>query len=238
MIDKKLRQQLYQNAEAGYTLIESIIAMLIISMMAVSFLPIFASFTANRVQAKRVALAGTAVRAYIDGVKSGSIRHPTYFAIEPNSIAEVNPTGTLTCDPGDDGYYCSEPTFNANGGKGEFYCIDNDSSGDCETSSVVDLVLHVGSYNCTAQFYQVDDSETDPNVVVNHDLGYILDVRVYRADGFKDNEALKRSKGDDSQLQAASGLGNPKKPLIEVTTQVTTGETNYYELEKLLDCES
>lgn len=235
MINKKLPQQLYQSAEAGYTLIESIIAMLIVSIMAVSFLPIFASFTANRVQAKRVGLAGTASRAYIDGVKSGSIRHPTFLGTDPASVAEVSPTGTLNCNPDDDGYYCSEPTgFGARDGKGEFYCIDNDGDGECTTESVVDMVLHVGSFNCTRQFY--NDENPDENVVVNHDLGYILDLRVYRADAFKDNGALKRSKLGNSELQAASGLGNRKQPLLEVTTQVTTGETNYYELEKLLDC--
>jgi hypothetical protein len=61
-----------------------------------------------------------------------------------------------------------------------------------------------------------------------------LGVRVYRADAFKDSEALKRSSSDPlikaEAKTVTSGLGDRKAPLVETTTEIVTNETTYSDL--------
>ncbi len=62
------------------------------------------------------------------------------------------------------------------------------------------------------------------------DDGYQLIVRVYRSDAFKDSSPLQQGK-----LQSTKGLGNPKVPLSEITTQIIIGgQTSFQDIENRL----
>ncbi len=59
-----------------------------------------------------------------------------------------------------------------------------------------------------------------------------MGVRVYRADAFKDSQALKKSVAPDKReaKTVTSGLGDRKAPLVETTTEIVTNETTYSDL--------
>ncbi len=229
MIYRKLRKHIYQSTQAGYTLVESMVAMVLVSILAVSISPVLTFWVASRVQARRVELAAVAARTYIDGVRSEVIAHPDYYTTDPTSVIEVDVSG-LECDS--DNSYCAQPSLT---NQGEFFCINNDDEIGCQDSSATDLVLHVGSFNPLPAFYQDSNGNFLPAGEANYDIGYRLDVRVYQARAFSETGDLLRSKSTEKKTARVSGLAKKKAPLLEISTEITTGETNYFELKNLLE---
>ena len=229
MIYRKLHKLICQSTQAGYTLLESMVAMVLVGILATSILPIFGFSIASRVQARRAELAGMAARTYIDGVRSDVIDDPDFYTTNPNSVSEVD-VGELQCD--DSNKYCAQPTLT---NQGAFFCINNDDQPGCQSSSVLDMVLHVGSFNPLPEFYQDSEGKLLSSGEANYDIGYNLDVRVYRADAFSESGELLRSNAEDQKTARVSGLAKKKAPLLEISTEITTGETNYFELQNLLE---
>lgn len=229
MIYRKLHKLICQSTQAGYTLVESMVGMVLVGILATSILPIFGFSIASRVQARRAELAGMAARTYIDGVRSDVIDDPDFYTTNPNSVSEVD-VGELQCDESNN--YCTKPTLT---NQGAFFCINNDDQPGCQSSSVLDMVLHVGSFNPLPEFYKDSEGELLPSGKANYDIGYNLDVRVYRADAFSESGKLLRSNATDPKTARVSGLAKKKAPLLEISTEITTGDTNYFELKKLLD---
>ena len=229
MIYRKLHKLICQSTQAGYTLVESMVGMVLVGILATSILPIFGFSIASRVQARRTELAGMAARTYIDGVRSDVIDHPDFYTTNPNSVSEIV-VGELECDESNN--YCTKPTLT---NQGAFFCINNDDQPGCQNSSVLDMVLHVGSFNPLPEFYKDSEGELLPSGKANYDIGYNLDVRVYRADAFSESGKLLRSNATDPKTARVSGLAKKKAPLLEISTEITTGDTNYFELKKLLD---
>ena len=229
MIYRKLHKLICQSTQAGYTLVESMVAMVLVGILAASISPIFGFWIASRVQARRAELAGMAARTYIDGVRSDVIDDPDFYTTNPNSVSEVD-VGELQCDESNN--YCTKPTLT---NQGAFFCINNDDQPGCQSSSVLDMVLHVGSFNPLPEFYQDSEGELLTSGEANYDIGYNLDVRVYRADAFSESGELLRSNAEDQKTARVSGLAKKKAPLLEISTEITTGDTNYFELQNLLE---
>ena len=229
MIYRKLHKLICQSTQAGYTLVESMVAMVLVGILAASISPIFGFWIASRVQARRAELAGMAARTYIDGVRSDVIDDPDFYTTNPNSVSEVD-VGELQCDESNN--YCTKPTLT---NQGAFFCINNDDQPGCQSSSVLDMVLHVGSFNPLPEFYQDSEGELLTSGEANYDIGYNLDVRVYRADAFSESGELLRSNAEDQKTARVSGLAKKKAPLLEISTEITTGDTNYFELKNLLE---
>ena len=229
MIYRKLHKLICQSTQAGYTLVESMVGMVLVGILATSILPIFGFSIASRVQARRTELAGMAARTYIDGVRSDVIDDPDFYTTNPNSVSEVD-VGELQCDESNN--YCTKPTLT---NQGALFCINNDDQPGCQDSSVLDMVLHVGSFNPLPEFYQDSEGELLTSGEANYDIGYNLDVRVYRADAFSESGKLLRSNATDPKTARVSGLAKKKAPLLEISTEITTGDTNYFELKNLLE---
>jgi prepilin-type N-terminal cleavage/methylation domain-containing protein len=70
---------------SGYTLLESIMALVVVGILITSVAPMLALATASRVQARRVDQATQAFRAYNDGVRGGALPIPQKFVVvDPN----------------------------------------------------------------------------------------------------------------------------------------------------------
>src|SRR6476469_3620673 len=52
--------------DSGYTIIESLVAMIVVSVLMIAIAPVMAYSVATRVQARRIELATQAASAYID----------------------------------------------------------------------------------------------------------------------------------------------------------------------------
>ncbi|MFM6401498.1 MAG: hypothetical protein ACKPFF_32890, partial [Planktothrix sp.] len=114
----------------------------------------------------------------------------------------------------------------------QLYCVDfdgdkNNDSQLCETTSPVDMVVQGIAYN---------GCSTDPN------SGYLLDVRVYRANSFDpSNTAGIKQPTSQAPLTADSGttnaLGNRSLPMVQMSTEIVPKDTkkiNYKSLQSRL----
>jgi prepilin-type N-terminal cleavage/methylation domain-containing protein len=92
MSKQKQQQNSSQLRDGGYTIIESLVAMIVVSVLMIAIAPVMAFSVATRVQARRTELATQASRAYIDALRTGAIK-PTdtsFPAIDTNAPASVN----------------------------------------------------------------------------------------------------------------------------------------------------
>lgn len=224
MITPKQKQSLPQSSKAGFTIAESLMAIVVVAILMAAVAPAIGLSVATRVQARRVELGSQAARVYVDGVKAGTIITPSHTI----DLQEVNTTttGTTTTknfvsDRGDfagvavpsstSGLSCTPPTatttnyYCANTATSSLYCINGDSDAGCSSNSISDLVVQA--------------FRTQSNI-----NNYILGIRVYRADGFKTSSAFTSEK---QQATFSGGLGNPKAPLIQMTTEITNSQPQY-----------
>lgn len=197
----------HPSSQSGYTILESLMAIVVVTVLMVAVAPLLAFSFATRVQAKRVELGSKAANTYIDAVRSGAVTPTLTTQTDPPTSA-----GSLTCDAGQ---VCTSPVG--------LYCVDNDSDGKCTLPNyptpgkgLMDMIVQGVAIN------KFKDAKLED--------GYQLIVRVYRSDAFKDSSPLQQGK-----LQSTKGLGNPKVPLSEITTQIIIGgQTSFQDIENRL----
>ncbi|MDZ8051994.1 MAG: hormogonium polysaccharide secretion pseudopilin HpsB [Aulosira sp. ZfuVER01] len=207
MIKHKKQPKILRSNESGFTIIESLIAMLVAAVLLTAVAPVIVLATASRVQARRIELGTQAARTYIDGVKTGVISSPAATDTGVTLNGSDPPTvGSLTCSAN---AYCTVPATPAN----TLYCIDGDSDGSCTVGNNKDLLVQSFRYNTAS---------TSANA------GYQLGVRVYRADGFDSNGNLK--KAPSKQATFSGGIGDRKAPLVEMTTAIAPQSTSFNDL--------
>ncbi|MBD2541609.1 hormogonium polysaccharide secretion pseudopilin HpsB [Coleofasciculus sp. FACHB-SPT36] len=201
MIKPKQQQPISQSSQGGFTIIESLLAIIVVTILMVGLTPVIVLSVATRVQAKRVERGTDAARAYIDGLRSGAITAPTPTSASFNPDA---PSGSLTCTA--NATYCSSPAST--------YCINLDETVGCSPNSLSDLVV---------QGFRTATTSTDGKE------GYRLGVRVYRADAFSPDfpGSLKKNNPDKvTQSTYSGGLGDRKAPLFETTTEIAGSDTS------------
>lgn len=220
-------------------------AIVVLTVLLTAIAPMIVLSVATRVQARRVELATQAAWSYVDAIRAGQTdapRHIVYydsggtvpwaefftasFAPEPPPATPATALGACPSSATD--YpYCQNPTDLSDTGF-SLYCVDLDENEGCSTDSTKDMIVQAFRSTTT------DPSlgSTDPGYLTpeaDAQRGYLLAVRVYRADAFSDNTPLK-SAGTDGDAGTTgivtSGLGLRKVPLIEVTTEIPAGDGN------------
>jgi prepilin-type N-terminal cleavage/methylation domain-containing protein len=76
MTKRQQQQNLSQSRDGGYTIIESLVAMIVVSVLMIAIAPVMAFSVAIRVQARRVELASQAATGYINALRVGAIKFP------------------------------------------------------------------------------------------------------------------------------------------------------------------
>jgi type II secretory pathway pseudopilin PulG len=238
MIKPKLPDKPRASSEAGYTILEGIMAIVVVTVLLVAISPMIGFAAAVRMQAKRTQLASQAARSYISFAKSEEIKDGdatgknapgTTYSIpfegtQSTDLATIDPPagGNLTCgqndlylSPDDESGYCSENK--------ELYCVNFDETAGCQNTSPVDMVIQP-----LARFRgEVDD---DGNIVagtIDYNRGYELAVRVYQASSFKNGVTLKAT-DDNGNTEATSFIGRRDLPLVQITTSVPPKGDNLY----------
>jgi prepilin-type N-terminal cleavage/methylation domain-containing protein len=110
MSKQRQQQNSSQSRDGGYTIIESLVAMIVVSVLMIAIAPVMAFSVATRVQARRTELATQAARAYIDALRTGAIK-PTDAALFPGTDA------------------------NAPGSVNDLYCVEFDGKSGCTGST-------------------------------------------------------------------------------------------------------
>jgi prepilin-type N-terminal cleavage/methylation domain-containing protein len=117
MTDQQGQQNLLKSRDGGYTIIESLVAMIVVSVLMIAIAPVMAFSVATRVQARRVELATQVARAYMDGLRTGAIKPPT----DPKPTIGF-PEQNLSSNP--------PAPANSN----NLYCLNLDDTPDCAGS--------------------------------------------------------------------------------------------------------
>jgi prepilin-type N-terminal cleavage/methylation domain-containing protein len=201
MTKRQPQQNLPQSQDGGYTIIESLVAMIVVSVLMIAIAPVMAFSVATRVQARRTELATQAARTYIDALRTGAIKDvPTGFPIRVTTQKVVDaaaPTGT-----------------------NNLYCVDMDGDGKCALNSTKDFYVQGAWLNKNATPTDVTSKGYELLVRVYRADSFDGTVKLKQ----NPNSATKQS-------VVGSGLGDRTMPVVEMTTQIppTTGETSPYE---------
>ena len=207
MRHSKQKQHSPQSSQAGFTIIESLMAIIVVSVLMVAIGPVVVMSVAARVQARRVERASEAAKTYIDSVNSGRTPAPPvpvklrgssvdFLKDAPAPAASSFPSATLDWSK-----------------SSELYCVDLDPTPGCSRNSSRDLVIQA-----------FRRPSATPFAADNPAQGYRLGVRVYRADAFKGSGP---SKITDEQSALKGTLGGRDVPLATRITDITPqGENN------------
>jgi type II secretory pathway pseudopilin PulG len=212
-------------SESGYTILEGIMAILMVTVMLTLVGPVIAFSVGTRVQAKRIELASQAAKTYVDSLRAGSLPPPvdntpdtTALKKRPAPNSGQADGGVLDCDP-----KTNVPGF-CNQTK-TLYCVSFDGNNTCTADTdkdrLVDMVVQAQACYPTG------------TTVLNEKEGYHLLVRVYRANAFgKLTDGFKPKKGDGSDARSDSSvtnaLGDPSKPLTTFTTYIVPDPGNAF----------
>jgi len=198
MLKRQQPQSLHKSQEGGYTIIESLVAMIVVSVLMIAIAPVMAFSVATRVQAKRIEMATQAAKTYIEALRSE--------ALKPGGTTKGFPAPSTEKNQLEQNIAPTD--INA------LYCIDKDSDQKCTADSNQDLVVQGYYYNSPAT--------TDPVTT-----GYSLIVRVYRAASFASvvgplttQKIQADQKRQVQQGITSSGLGNVRAPLVEIRTEI------------------
>ncbi len=240
------KKQLSKNStQPGFTLIECLLAIMIVAILLSAVAPVIVLSIATRLQARRVELASQAAKTYIDNVRAGKIQAQYIVPVTMDEVAVDPATGNKTftsnratftatppasselnasnCVEGSAIYpYCSSPTST-------LYCVDLDGGG-CSNSSPRDLIVQSFRSQSTVQ-QAAENAALTPEDLENtiKKNGFLLGVRVYRADSFSAGRILIAGV-KDATFTGGTGLRKPQAPLVETTTEINYKDTSYTSL--------
>lgn len=194
--------------QSGFTLLESLIAMVVVSTLLVGIAPMLALTVAARVQARRVDLATQAARAYMNGVRAGSITVPAV----PSGVTATTTAINL--------YNAAAPTTAPTDSSTRVDTNGNGFSFDDPN----DLVIQ-----------PIRNGQTVSTTVTEADVrkrGFDLVVRVYRADAFNSSGTAISTLQKNSPTSSATAspftgtLGSRTAPLIVASANAIDSTTN------------
>ncbi len=197
--------QLLPTSQDGFTLIESLVALLVAALLLTGIAPMVALSVAARVQSKRIDVATQAARTYIDGLRSGVFAPPSNynanFAATDLGVPAPSSLTVLT-DPGT----CFNP-------KDPSVIYANDPSGKCDPT-----------YSFVIQAFRDGDSDSTKAKTA----GYCLGIRVYRRDAFV---GMTPTATEPTKSIFSASAGNKNYPLVVMRTEMVN-QTTFSDYEK------
>ncbi|WP_427160625.1 hormogonium polysaccharide secretion pseudopilin HpsB [Aliinostoc sp. HNIBRCY26] len=224
MIKRNSKQTPSSSSDSGFTIIESILGLLVAAILLAAISPILVISTATRVQSRRIEKATQVANTFIDGVRTGSIKAPSEYSsdnkIELDAATKDAPRTlsqsliTLTTMP--------VPTTST---KTNLYLFRKDGS-----------ICHVSETGCTTdsnnafEEYYIQARQIMVKSSGSSD-GYRLAMRVYRTDVDFDKPLLaSESPNKRSVSPVTGGLGNKQAPLVERTADIGNISTSFQAL--------
>jgi prepilin-type N-terminal cleavage/methylation domain-containing protein len=199
------------NKDAGFTIMESLIAMVVVSSLMLAISPVLILSASTRVQSRRVELSAQIARSFIDGVRSGRIRAeditPVNININQNALSSRNITNST------DGYLISSASMPAPTSPAGLYCVQSDGT------------IQPPENNCENRLFFIQASRTSINGSDPKD-GYRLAVRVYRRD-IDFRKPVLANTNTTKNTQAVVGSGNKQAPLVEIIADIANNNTSF-----------
>jgi prepilin-type N-terminal cleavage/methylation domain-containing protein len=206
------------STDGGFTLLESLMAVAVVSILIVGIAPMVALSTSARVNARRVDQATQAGKSYIEAVR-GKVYDTAKFPVSLRS--SVNTQGQYVFDvaapaatfpvPSGCTLNIADPTQNnIDGGRVPGVCVDANGNG-FSVDDPQDLVIQ-----------PMRSGGTDAEKLA--DEGFWLAIRVYRADAFATGSpALFKGTEPDcatSKLVFVGTTGSKRCPLVTMRSQI------------------
>ena len=214
MIQRKQQQTSPLSDDSGFTIIESLMAIVVVSILLAAIAPVLILSTSTRVQAKRVELATRVAKTFIDGVKTGAITAPT------KTITLAAPTASTPRTLGQ-GLFNTTNMPVPTAADTDLYCFKNGTISVTSTTNCKE--------NNFEQFY-IQAAQIKVDGSSNND-GYRLAIRVYRSDiDFSKTVVASTSSTNKRQLAFEGGLGSTQAPLVEMTTDINNVSTTFQAL--------
>jgi prepilin-type N-terminal cleavage/methylation domain-containing protein len=196
--------------QAGFSLVESLVAVVVVSVLLTGIAPFLALTFGQRVQARRVDQATQAARAYLDGLRSGAIPVPSQFNNGNFNTPDLG-IPALTTLPTDPGTRVSTDGTPFNTSNPQHLVIQAIRS-PCEPVPT----------GCT--------NNTDLNAV--RVQGYRVSIRVYRADAFESGTAAlvtpfnaSATSLGTSQSAFSGTLGSKSRPLLVMQSDIVANSS-------------
>lgn len=210
----QLQQLSAKSSESGFTIIESLVALLVAGFLLAAIAPVIVLSTATRVQGRRVELATQAAKAFVDAIQAKTISDPP---IDPTlKLDPATSDKPRTFSGSTDKYLLSSVGPPTNKPPNSFYCFKKDGS--------------ITGPNCKSDLFYIQAirgavTDSDPD----KGQGYRLGIRVYRSDA--EFSSLTQTAKDNGKTKTAAtftgGLGDRKAPLVEMTTEIVRGQPSY-----------
>lgn len=171
--------------QAGFSLLEAIMAVLVVSILMAAILSMSVLITASRVQARRVDLATQAARSYVDGVRSGVID----IINAPSGLSTFPFKGAMQANRNQYFSDVAAPTSATAANLFKIPGVKVDTNGEgFSLDDPDDLVIQPMRSGG-------DDSSTLSK------QGFYMEVRVYRADAFTGSSGSESVKSGITLLQ-------------------------------------
>ncbi|MBD2254130.1 hormogonium polysaccharide secretion pseudopilin HpsB [Nostoc parmelioides] len=232
MIKYKKQQQKTSCSDSGFTIIESLVAIIVVAILLTAIAPVLVLSTATRVQARRVELATQAAKTFIDGIRAGTIAVPSDItpvlaastSSDPRRISNI-PAVAATA---------STPAIPAITGRPQDYLINTTKMPVPTTSTRTSLYCFNknGSISdrsdpaCTSDLFYIQANRLVQGTGVND--GYRLGIRVYRADvDFSKPLTASTTTTKNTQNPFTGSLGDRQAPLLEMTTDISSTSTSF-----------
>ncbi|AFZ08433.1 hypothetical protein Osc7112_4105 [Oscillatoria nigro-viridis PCC 7112] len=186
---------LQKSQEAGYTIIESLVAMIVVSVLMIAIAPVMAFSVATRVQAKRIEMATQAAQTYIEALRSEALKQGA------NGFPATSTTAKLEENP-------------APGNINALYCIDKDGDQICTAGSNQDFVVQGYYFN---NLPATNPAKTGYSLIVR-----VYRASSF-ASGVGALTTQKIQADQNRQVQqgvTSAGLGNLRAPLVEMRTEI------------------
>ncbi len=214
-----------RSPDSGFSLLESLIAVAVVSILIVAIAPMVALSTSARVNARRIDQATQAARSYVDAVRGQVIDTSSFpsnlISSIPNAqsqyVFDAIAAPTTTTFPV--ATICTNPTTtvsNVPSGKVPGICVDSNGNG-FSVNDPQDLFVQ-----------PMRSGGTDATVLKKQ--GFWLAVRVYRADALAGSAALRKGT-EDSCAQSKTAFSSTASitcPIVTVRSQIlpTTNANN------------
>jgi type II secretory pathway pseudopilin PulG len=239
----KTRRSL-ESEEAGFTILESLVAAVVVGVLIVSIAPMVALSTSARVNARRIDQATQAGRSYIDAVRGGVIDVTNF----PNNLVASNanaqdqytfedpafpldPTKTIqppTITSFPPNTICNNIGLNVPLGKVPGICVDANGNGFSVNDPQDFFIqpMRSGPYSSVAT------ASTDLK-----NQGFWLAIRVYRADALAAGAAFPPRVGTEPECAQSktpfSSTGTSRCPIVTMRSQIFLPTVNPKNIEDI-----
>jgi prepilin-type N-terminal cleavage/methylation domain-containing protein len=180
-----------RSQESGFSLLESLVAVAVVSILIVAIAPMVALSTSARVNARRIDQATQAARSYVDAVRGGVIDTTSF----PASLIQNNPYNSAKAS--------QQYTFEAVVPPTKSPSLTASSSCQAVTNAVLVLATTTVLGTCVdanGNGFSVNDPQDlfvqpmrsgSNDATILKKQGFWLAVRVYRADALSGNADLR-----------------------------------------------